>query len=124
MLVALRKRLKIAKDTGAYSLYGEDNVTYYFYDRDLIMWFDSTRKEILKILSSICEEKGKKGTTDKNGELTFFGLTQGVYLFVQTEKTQLNNNVYQSEPFDSNLWLCIAGGSLLLFMLLKRYDEK
>ena len=29
MLVALRKRLKIAKDTGAYSLYGEDDVISY-----------------------------------------------------------------------------------------------
>ena len=46
MLVALRKRLKIAKDTGAYSLYGEDDVMYCFYDRDLAIWFDSTREEI------------------------------------------------------------------------------
>lgn len=61
MLVALRKRLKIAKDTGAYSLYGEDNVMYCFYDRDLAIWFDSTREEILKILSSICEEIGIHG---------------------------------------------------------------
>lgn len=45
MLVALRKRLKIAKDTGAYSLYGEDDVMYCFYDRDLAIWFDSTRKK-------------------------------------------------------------------------------
>lgn len=61
MLVALRKRLKIAKDTGAYSLYGEDDVMYCFYDRDLAIWFDSTREEILKILSSICEEIGIHG---------------------------------------------------------------
>ena len=61
MLVALRKRLKIAKDTGAYSLYGEDDVMYCFYDRDLAIWFDSTREEILKILSSICEEIGIPG---------------------------------------------------------------
>lgn len=58
MLVALRKRLKIAKDTGAYSTYGEGEVMYCFYDSDLEMWFDSTREEILKILSSICEEIG------------------------------------------------------------------
>ena len=61
MLVTLRKRLKIAKDTGAYSLYGEDDVMYCFYDRDLAIWFDSTREEILKILSSICEEIGIHG---------------------------------------------------------------
>lgn len=61
MLVALRRRLKIAKDTGAYSTYGEGDVMYCFYDRDLAMWFDSTREEILKILSSICEEIGVRG---------------------------------------------------------------
>ena len=49
------------KDTGAYSLYGEDDVMYCFYDRDLAIWFDSTREEILKILSSICEEIGIHG---------------------------------------------------------------
>ena len=58
MLVALRKRLRIAKEAGAYSTYGEGEVMYCFYDRDLEMWFDSTREEILKILSSICEEIG------------------------------------------------------------------
>lgn len=58
MLVALRKRLKIAKASGAYSTYGEGEVMYCFYDRDLENWFDSTREEILKILSTICEEIG------------------------------------------------------------------
>ena len=61
MLVALRKRLRIAKEAGAYSTYGEGEVMYCFYDRDLEMWFDSTREEILKILSSICEEIGMHG---------------------------------------------------------------
>ena len=60
-LSMMQKRLKIAKDTGAYSLYGEDDVMYCFYDRDLAIWFDSTREEILKILSSICEEIGIHG---------------------------------------------------------------
>ena len=41
MLIALRKRLRIAKHAGAYSTYGEE--------------------EILKILSSICEEIGVRG---------------------------------------------------------------
>lgn len=61
MLVALRKRLRIAKDAGAYSAYGEGEVMYCFYDRELEMWFDSTREEILKILSAICEEIGVHG---------------------------------------------------------------
>lgn len=61
MLVALRKRLRIAKETGAYSTYGEGEVMYCFYDRDLEMWFDSTREEILKILSAICEDIGVYG---------------------------------------------------------------
>ena len=61
MLVALRKRLKIAKEAGAYSAYGEGEVMYCFYDRDLELWFDSTREEILKILSSICETIGVQG---------------------------------------------------------------
>lgn len=61
MLVALRKRLRIAKDAGAYSAYGEGEIMYCFYDRELATWFDSTREEILKILSSICEEIGVCG---------------------------------------------------------------
>ena len=46
MLVALRKRLRIAKEAGAYSAYGDGEVMYCFYDRELEMWFDSTREEI------------------------------------------------------------------------------
>ena len=61
MLVVLRKRLKIAKETGAYSVCGEGDVMYCFNDEDLGMWFDATREEILKILSSICEEIGIGG---------------------------------------------------------------
>lgn len=61
MLVALRRRLKIARETGAYSIYGEEEVMYCFYDRELGAWFDSTREEVLKILSLVCEETGIKG---------------------------------------------------------------
>lgn len=53
MLVALIKRLKIAKDTGAYSKYGEGDIIYYFNDEDLKRWFDFTREEI-----SLCNEIG------------------------------------------------------------------
>ena len=61
MLVALRKRLRIEKEADAYSTYSEGEVMYCFYDRDLEMWFDSTREEILKILSTICEDIGVHG---------------------------------------------------------------
>jgi len=37
MLIALRKRLRIAKHAGVYSTYGEGEITYCFYDRDLAM---------------------------------------------------------------------------------------
>mgnify|MGYP001286412055 CR=1 FL=1 len=58
MLVALRKRLKIAKAENLYSTYGENEVMYCFYDRELETWFDSTRGEII---SSICKEAGISG---------------------------------------------------------------
>lgn len=58
MLVALRRRLKIAKETGAYSVWGEGEVSYLFHDKELGEWFDYTREEILKIVSSICTDVG------------------------------------------------------------------
>lgn len=61
MLVALRKRLKIAKDENLYSIHGKGEVTYCFYDRELEEWFDLTRERIIKILSSICQEAGISG---------------------------------------------------------------
>lgn len=59
MLTAIRRRLKIAKKENAYSTYGTgEDVTYCFYDCELAEWLNSTREEILKILSSICKEAG------------------------------------------------------------------
>ena len=59
MLTAIRRRLKIAKKENAYSTYGTgEDVAYCFYDRELAEWLNSTREEILKILSSICKEAG------------------------------------------------------------------
>lgn len=58
MLVALRKRLEIAKETGAHSIWGEGEVMYLFHDKELAEWFDYTRDEILKIVSSICVDVG------------------------------------------------------------------
>ena len=59
MLTAIRRRLKTAKEQEIYSTYGTGaEVTYWFDDRELAEWFNSTREEILKILSSICKEAG------------------------------------------------------------------
>ena len=61
MLVALRKRLKIAKDENLYSTHGKGEIMYCFYDRELETWFDLTREEIIKIFSSICQEANISG---------------------------------------------------------------
>lgn len=59
MLTAIRRRLKTAKEQETYLTYGTGaEVTYWFDDRELAEWFNSTREEILKILSSICKEAG------------------------------------------------------------------
>lgn len=58
MLEALRRRLKIAKAEKAYTTYGDFDVMYCFYDRDLEEWFDRTRDEILKIFASVCKDYG------------------------------------------------------------------
>lgn len=59
MLSSMRRRLKIAKDDKLYSQYGMGfDVTYCFSDRELGEWFNITRFEIIKILSSICVEVG------------------------------------------------------------------
>ena len=59
MLTAIRRRLKVAKEEKAYSILGQgEDVAYCFYDCELGEWFNSTREEILKILSSICKEAG------------------------------------------------------------------
>lgn len=61
MLVAIRRQLRKAKAEDAYSMYGEGEIMYCFHDRNLAMWFDSMREDILKIFSSICEEIGIQG---------------------------------------------------------------
>ena len=43
--------------------------------------------------------KGMSGKTNSDGEVMYRDLEKGVYLFVQTQKTQISNQVYQSEPF-------------------------
>lgn len=58
MLVSIKKRLNIAKADEIFwtSEYGN----YCFNDREIAEWFDKTRYEILKILSSVCDEAGIK----------------------------------------------------------------
>ncbi len=59
MLNSIRRRLKIAKAEKVYTKYGSgQDVFYCFLDGELGEWFNLTREEILKILSSICREAG------------------------------------------------------------------
>lgn len=59
MLTSIRRRLKIAENENAYTKRGTgENMFYYFSDMGLYEWFNLTREEILKILSSICKEAG------------------------------------------------------------------
>ena len=43
--------------------------------------------------------RGISGKTNSDGEVMYRDLEKGVYLFVQTQKTQIGNQVYRSEPF-------------------------
>jgi hypothetical protein len=59
MLNDIRRRLKVAEAEHTYTKYGSgQDVFYCFSDRELGEWFNLTREEILKILSSICREAG------------------------------------------------------------------
>ena len=60
ILTAIRRRLKVAERDHVYSFYcdnGKEGM-YCFNDRELEEWFNSSREEILKIMSSICREIG------------------------------------------------------------------
>ena len=56
ILTAIRRRLMIAEHDHVYSFYSDNG--YCFNDRELEEWFNSSREEILKIMSSICREIG------------------------------------------------------------------
>lgn len=59
MLNSIRRRLKVAEAERAYTKYGSgEDVFYCFSDYELGEWFNLTREEILKVLSSICKEAG------------------------------------------------------------------
>ena len=49
------------------------------------------------------------GKTNSDGEVMYRDLEKGVYLFVQTQKTQISNQVYQSEPFIITVPGCYDG---------------
>ena len=59
MLISIRRRLKIAERERAYTKYSNGYDVYYcFCDKEIGEWFNITREEIIKIMSSICEEAG------------------------------------------------------------------
>ena len=60
ILTAIRRRLMIAKNEHVYSFCSDKGYEgwYCFEDRELEEWFNSSRTEILKIMSSICKEIG------------------------------------------------------------------
>ena len=60
ILTAIRRRLKVAERDHVYSFYSDNGKEgmYCFNDRELEEWFNSSREEILKIMSSICSEIG------------------------------------------------------------------
>ena len=60
ILTAIRRRLQVAECDHAYSFYSNrgNEGMYCFYDRELQEWFNSSREEILKIMSSICTQIG------------------------------------------------------------------
>jgi hypothetical protein len=60
MLISIRRRLKIAEREKSYTKYSNNScdVFYCFSDRELGEWFNLTREEIIKIMSSICVEAG------------------------------------------------------------------
>ena len=59
ILTAIRRRLKIAEKEQAF-FQRDDSCDgfYYFHDHELEEWFDRSREEVLKIMSSICREAG------------------------------------------------------------------
>ena len=59
IMTAIRRRLKIAKKDHSFIQRDDNNGGFYiFHDRELEEWFDSSREEVLKIMSSICREAG------------------------------------------------------------------
>lgn len=59
ILTAIRRRLSIAAKDGSYYQHrnGQD-IIYEFHDPQLEMWLNSSREEILRIMSTICKDIG------------------------------------------------------------------
>ena len=75
-----------------------------FADSGVVFDFEdsSAQAEAAKKLEKYVQDnniKGMSGKTNSDGEVMYRDLEKGVYLFVQTQKTQISNQVYQSEPF-------------------------
>lgn len=58
ILNLINSRLKIAKKDGSFHVNDDKSInsTYCFNDKQLEIWFDSSRNEVINIFSSICEE--------------------------------------------------------------------
>lgn len=62
----------------------------------------SAQAEAAKKLGKYVQDnsiQGISGKTNSDGEVMYRDLEKGVYLFIQAQKTQIGNQVYQSEPF-------------------------
>ena len=62
----------------------------------------SAQAEAAKKLGKYVQDnsiRGISGKTNSDGEVMYRDLEKGVYLFVQTQKTQIGNQVYRSEAF-------------------------
>ena len=62
----------------------------------------SAQAEAAKKLGKYVQDnsiQGISGKTNSDGEVMYRDLEKGVYLFIQAQKTQIDNQVYQSEPF-------------------------
>ena len=62
----------------------------------------SAQAEAAKKLGKYVQDNGIQGIsgkTNSDGEVMYRDLEKGVYLFVQTQKTQIGNQVYRSEAF-------------------------
>lgn len=94
MLVALRKRLRIAKKEGAYSMYGEGEVMYCFNDRNLEEWFDFTREEILLKIQIIIVKRTFLNRNYYGSRDAFFGclgVSKGQGNKTEIIKTDIND---------------------------------
>lgn len=79
LLVIMRRQLLLAKRNHSYWKSPDpesDKAFYCFDDRELLNWFNSTRAQILSILSSMCEEANLPGI-DFRSRFYFYGKRGG-----------------------------------------------